>query len=155
MAKIDPYNRKERYESWLDKIKEGISGISRLNSDVIIQYLSDMEIVMNVANGDKKGSKSYNRLNSLKLKMIFLAKEFEKRYQKSLIELSERELFHFFLEMRQGKITRKDRKAYLSTADYAKDFRAFWHWWQKVNRKEHKDIHDITVDLDVSKDKPK
>ncbi len=155
MEKIDPYKHKERYESWIDKVREGIPGINKTNSDVILQYLLDMEMGMNVANGNKKGSRSYIRLNSLKLRMIFLAKEFEKRYQKNLIELSERELFQFFLEMRQGKITRKDGKAYLSTADYAKDFRAFWHWWQKVNRKEHKKIHDITIDLDVSKNKPK
>ncbi len=95
------------------------------------------------------------RLNSLKLRMIFLAKGFEKRCEKSLIEISEKELFQFFLDMRQGRITRKDGKIYLSTADYAKDFRAFWHWWQKVNRKESKDISDITIDLDVSKHKPK
>jgi len=35
--------------------------------------------------------------------MIFLAKGFEKRCKKSLIELSEKELFELFLEIRQGK----------------------------------------------------
>jgi len=155
MEKIDPYKHKERYELWMEKVKQGIPGISKENSDIILQYLSDMEMGMNVANGNKRGSRSYNRLNSLKLRMIFLAKGFEKRCKKALLELSEKELFQFFLDMRQGRITRKDGKIYLSTADYAKDFRAFWHWWQKVNRKESKDIPDITIDLDVSKDKPK
>jgi hypothetical protein len=114
-----------------------------------------MEMGINVASDNKKGSRSYSRLNSLKLRLIFLAKQFEKKCQKPLIELSEKQLFEFFLEMRQGKIKRKDGKVYLSTADYAKNFRAFWHWWQKVNKKQGKEIPDITADLDTSYDKPK
>ena len=145
MEKIDPYKHKEKYEAWKEKVKNGIPGISKVNSDIILQYLSDMEMGLNVSNSNKKGSRSYSRLNSLKLRMIFLAKGFEKRCKKALIEISEKELFQFFLDMRQGRITRKDGKIYLSTADYAKDFRAFWHWWQKVNRKESKDISDITI----------
>ncbi len=73
MEKIDPYKHKERYEIWIEKVKQGIPGISKENSDIILQYLSDMEMGMNVANGNKRGSRSYNRLNSLKLRMIFLA----------------------------------------------------------------------------------
>ena len=155
MEKIDPYKHKEKYEAWKEKVKNGIPGINKLNSDMILQYLSDMEMGLNVANTNKKGSRSYSRLSSLKFRMIFLAKGFEKRCKKSLLELSEKELFELFLEMRQGKITRKDGKTYLSTADYAKNFRAFWHWWQKVNKKENKEIPDITADLDTSYDKPK
>jgi len=155
MEKIDPYKHKEKYEAWKEKVKNGIPGINKMNSDIILQYLSDMEMGLNVANSNKKGSRSYSRLNSLKLRMIFLAKSFEKKCQKPLIELSEKQLFEFFLEMRQGKIKRKDGKVYLSTADYAKNFRAFWHWWQKVNKKQGKEIPDITADLDTSYDKPK
>ena len=155
MEKIDPYKHKEKYEAWREKVKEGIPGINKTNSDTILQYLLDMEMGINVASDNKKGSRSYSRLNSLKLRLIFLAKQFEKKCQESLIELSEKQLFEFFLEMRQGKIKRKDGKVYLSTADYAKNFRAFWHWWQKVNKKQGKEIIDITTDLDTSYDKPK
>jgi hypothetical protein len=114
MEKIDPYKHKERYENWKEKVKQGIPGISKENSDIIFQYITDMEMGINVANGNKKGSRSYNRLNSLKLRMIFLAKKFGERGKDSLIELSEKELFQFFLDMRQGKITRKDGKIYIS-----------------------------------------
>ncbi len=155
MEKIDPYKHKEKYEAWKEKVREGIPGINKTNSDTILQYLSDMEMGINVASDNKKGSRSYSRLNSLKLRLAFLAKSFEKRCKKALIELSEKELFEFFLQMRQGKITRKDGKTYLSTADYAKNFRAFWHWWMKVNKKQGKEIQKITTDLDTSYDKPK
>jgi hypothetical protein len=155
MEKIDPYKHKETYEAWKEKVKNGIPDINKTNSDTILQYLLDMEMGINVASDNKKGSRSYSRLNSLKLRLIFLAKQFEKKCQKPLIELSEKQLFEFFLEMRQGKIKRKDGKVYLSTADYAKNFRAFWHWWQKVNKKQGKEIPDITADLDTSYDKPK
>lgn len=34
-------------------------------------------------------------------------------------------------------------------------FKAFWHWWMKVNRKDGKTIPDITEDLNASKGTPK
>ena len=77
MEKIDPYKHKEKYEAWKEKTKEGIPGINKTNSDTILQYLSDMEMGINVASDNKKGSRSYSRLNSLKLRLTFLAKSFE------------------------------------------------------------------------------
>ncbi len=60
MEKINPYKHKERYEAWKEKVKQGIPGISKENSDIILQYITDMKMEMNVANGIKKGSRSYN-----------------------------------------------------------------------------------------------
>ena len=57
--------------------------------------------------------------------------------------------------MRNGTISRLDGKIYQSPGDYVKIFKAFWHWWQKVNRKKGIEIQDLTIDLDTSKDKPK
>src|SRR3989344_4549553 len=34
-------------------------------------------------------------------------------------------------------------------------FKTFWHWYMKVNRKEGREIIDITTDLDSRRDKPK
>jgi hypothetical protein len=80
MEKTDPYKHKERYKIWIEKVREGIPGINKTNSDIILLYLLDMEMGMNFAKSNKKGSRIYIRLNSLKLKlrMIFLAKGFEK-----------------------------------------------------------------------------
>ena len=49
MEKIDPYKHKETYEAWKEKVKQGIPGISKENSDTILQYLLDMEMGINVA----------------------------------------------------------------------------------------------------------
>ncbi len=39
---------------------------------------------------------------------------------------------------------------YKSHGDYAKVFRAFWHWWMKVNRKRGIPLTDITEDISTS-----
>ena len=58
--KIDPYKYKERYISWKEKItKTGISGISKKNSEILLKYLRDMELGINISITNKKGSRSY------------------------------------------------------------------------------------------------
>jgi hypothetical protein len=46
MEKIDP---KERWINWKEKVKSGIPDLSPANSEIIMQYLTDMEYGMNVA----------------------------------------------------------------------------------------------------------
>ena len=155
MAKIDPYKHKERYFRWKEKIQSTIPEISRENSDLILQYLSDMENGVNIARGVKKGSRSYIRLNTLQQRMVFLSKEFTARFSLNLItEINESQLFEFFQDLRSGKITRQDGKTFKSAKDFAKDFKAFWHWHQKRNKKLGIDIQDISADLDVTGEKP-
>mgnify|MGYP001579160658 CR=1 FL=1 len=74
--KIDPYKHKERYLSWKEKTEIGVPEISKANSSLIKQYLSDMERGINIASGSTKGSRSYTRLNSLNDKMIYFSKKF-------------------------------------------------------------------------------
>lgn len=74
--KIDPYNHEERYKRWTEKIKvEDILGISKENSDLIIQYVTDMEHGLNVSLKSVKGGRSYIRLNTIKEKMVFFSKK--------------------------------------------------------------------------------
>ena len=47
--KIDPYKHKEKFLSWKEKVKNGIPGISKQNSDTILHYISDMENGLNVS----------------------------------------------------------------------------------------------------------
>jgi hypothetical protein len=46
--KLDPYKHKEKYQSWKEKVKEGILGISRENSEVILKYVFDMRLIQAV-----------------------------------------------------------------------------------------------------------
>jgi hypothetical protein len=155
MVKIDPYNFKEKYLKWKEQaLKEGISGVTKANSQIIMQYAQDMERGLNVAISNKKGARSYIRLNVISIRLVYLAKEFERRFSKSLTEVDENDLNSFFADMRNGTIKRRDGKDFKAVADYVKDFKAFWHWHTKVNRKKNIEIKDLTLDLDTSRDKP-
>ena len=153
--KIDIYKHKEKYLNWKAKVVKGIPEISKSNSDILVQYLSDMECGLNVSSKSVKGARSYSRLNNLKQRMVFLAKQLELRFNTALTDIKEDQLFEFFNAMRNGLVKRKDKKCYQAVADYVKAFKAFWHWHMKVNKKTGKTIIDITEDLDVSRNKPR
>jgi len=67
--------------------------------------------------------------------------------------VTEDQLHEFFTNMRKGIIKRKDGKRYQTTSDFVKDFKAFWHWYIKIQKKEGDIVEDITSDLDSSREK--
>ena len=155
--KIDPYNHKRQWVRWKDKVQRlgGIPDISRQNSDIILRYLCDMELGINISLGSHKGARSFIRLNSIKQRLIFLSKKFKDIFGvDDLTEITEQQICSFFVDMRNGIIRRQDRGIYRATRDFVKSFKAFWHWWQRVARKEGKEIGDITLYLDSSGEKP-
>jgi hypothetical protein len=153
--KIDPYNNKERYQAWQKSVALGIPGISKENSEIILRYLDDMERGLNVAAGSPKGGRSYHRLNSLKERMVFFAKQFTERYGRTqLTEITEDQMLNFFFDMRKGIVKKQDGGTYKSVDTYARIFRAFWHWHQKTSKKQGREVQDITTDLDTSEEKP-
>jgi integrase len=153
--KVDPYKHKERYLSWKESVKNGISELSKENSKIVLDYIFDMEHGLNISGKNKKGSRSYTRLNTLKQRMIFLSKRFKELYDlENVTKITERELHEFFSGMRNGTIKRIDGGIYKDPANFVKIFKAFWHWHQKVNRKNGITIEDITIDLDTSNEKP-
>ena len=155
MVKLDPYKHKERYLAWKTRTQSQIPGITKENSNLIKQYLEDMQNGINIASSSKKGSRSYIRLNVIRHRLVFLSKEFEKRFGlNKMIDVTEQQLFGFFMDMRNGAITKRDGKTFRSTRDFVKNFKAFWHWHQKINRKLEIEIKDITLDLDTSVEKP-
>lgn len=154
--KIDPYNHKEKYLEWKKALNGKIPEVSSQNSKLILSYLEDMEVGLNVAVGSRKGSRSYIRLNSVKVRLTFFAKQFNALYGlKKITDINETQIHSFFTKMSNGTIKKQNGEPYKATADYVKDFKAFWHWWQKTNKKKGIKIEDITTDLDTSKEKPK
>jgi len=153
--KIDPYKHKERYQDWKEKNKDGISEVSKFNSDLILQYINDMEKGINIAHGSSKGSRSFIRLNTLRDKMCFFAKKFLELYKiERIIDINEDQLVGFFSDMKNGNLKKIKGGNYTSVDTYAKVFKTFWHWYQKVNRKKGIEIKDITSDLDTRQEKP-
>ena len=155
--KVDPYKHEERYKKWKEKVLiSGIEGISKENSDIIIQYVTDMEHGLNVSLKSVKGARGYPRLNTIKDKLISFSTKFKREYNlNNITKISEEKLILFFSKMRKGDILRPDGKEYKSVNYFVKTFKAFWHWWQTINRKKGIDIPDITLDLDSRGDKPK
>ena len=45
--KRDPYKHKEKYYAWKIAVKDGIPGISKINSDLTLRYVGDMEVGRN------------------------------------------------------------------------------------------------------------
>jgi integrase len=152
-VKKDIYNNKKKYLAWKQEVNEfGIDGITKANSDIIKKFVFEMEEGRNVAKASKKGGRSYTRLNTLRIRLIFVAKILEKRGVKDLAKLDEKTITSLFYDMRKGVIKTKDGRVYKSTLDYVKVFNSFWHWWMKVNKKDGVEVKDITEEIDTSKD---
>jgi len=155
IKRFDPHKNKEKWEQWKKNNESSISGLSVYNSRIILQYLKDMETGINVSISNKKGSRSPTRLNTLKNRMILLSKHFDRVYGlEKITDISEDQLMKFFSSMREGKIRKQNNQVYRSVRDYAKIFKAFWHWYQKVSKKKGIEISDITVYLDTTGPKP-
>ncbi len=135
--KIDPYRHKEKYLAWKERVKDGIPEISLENTQIILQYLNDMERGVNIASESSKGSRSFIRLNTLKDKLLFFSKKFKEIYNlEKIIDITEEQVVAFFSDMKNGYIKRIDGGTYRSVDTYSKAFKSFWHWHQKVNRKK-------------------
>ena len=103
--KIDPYNHKERYLKWRESIKNRIPKTNQYNSDLILNYLDDMENGINVSNVSVKGARSYIRLNTLREKMKFYSLRFKKRFDiDKITDITEDQICRFYSEMRKGII---------------------------------------------------
>jgi len=114
-----------------------------------------MERGINIASGSVRGPRSFNRLNTIKDRMIILSKKFKQFYDlDNITQISEEQLIEFFYNIKIGVIKRKDGTDYKSIDTLSRIFKAFWHWWMKVNRKQDIEIKDITIDLDISREKP-
>lgn len=155
--KIDPYHHEKNYKRWKTAVLlNGITQVSKENSEMIIKFIFDMEMGLNVANGSVKGGRSPNHLNNLRSRMIFITEQLEQKFNKvCLNNVTEEMLFKIFNDMRSGQILRKDGKKYICVQDYVKIFKSFWHWHMKASKKKGIIIEDITQDLDISNEKPK
>jgi len=150
--KRDPYKHKERWLKWKAEIQAngGISEISKVNSEIILKYLFDMELGLNRGKGSPRKPRMPSRLNDLRGKMVFFAQNFKERYGiDDLTKVDEEVLFRFIGEMENGIIKKKDGNNFNDIKTFARDFKAFWNWYMKTNRKKDIIIKDIVEDLNA------
>ena len=157
-VRIEKRNNKEkvRWENWKSEAyKKGILDISEENSTLLLNYLKNMEVGLNISSKSCKGARSPRRLNDMKDRMIIFCKWFEKYYSvRDLSKLTEVQIFGLFHDIKEGSIKTKNGDNYKSIDTLAKAFKSFWHWHVKISRKNSIIIDDLTQDLDAKGEKP-
>ena len=149
---IDPHGNKQKYQNWKDKGKP--LDTSKKNRELILEFINDFELGINV--NKSRGGRSENRLNSLRSRMTTISNLFEKKFNKNLDELNERDCLNLFKDLKESKITKPNGNKYGSIKSYSNVFGTFWHWYQKKSLvKDNKEILDITRYLSVDDEKPK
>lgn len=154
--KIDPYRSQETHENWLARLDlDATKGLSKKNAVLLVDFIKDFSIGLNISKLSKKGARSPIRLNHLRQKVMFTILKLQERGVKDLTKAKEEDLHQLFADMRSGALPNKYGKPYLSTGDYIKDFKTFWHWYQKTEKKKGNEVKDITEDLSTRGEKPK
>jgi len=139
---VDPLKKRQLYETWKKKTTNGIPGITKENSDLILAYVGDMELGINVSKLAKPGKRSPTRLHSLGYHLRRIAELIEQRHSnKCFKDLKREEVHNLFDDMKEGRILSKRGTPYTSPDDYIRDFICFWNWFMKVEAlKREKDI---------------
>ena len=140
MLKRDPYDNDSRWQQWKDRNEKGVDGISKYNSDLILTFLSDMELGKNVAPSSCKGERSCSRLLALKSRLIFFAQRFA---DQNLDTIDKDQIHRLFFDMRSGKILKDNGQEYIGVSSFVRDFKSFWRWLQRTGGVKE----DITTDL--------
>ena len=150
---IDPYNHKKTYENW--KKTKTLNGLNEKNCKIVLDFLEDMSLGLNISKVSKKGARSPVRLNTLRARLTFVIIKLQERGVKDIIKVKAEDLHKLFEDMRVGVLKTRTGTAYKSARDYVKVFKTFWHWYEKVMRKKGKIVDDVTEDLDIRGEKPK
>ena len=94
--KKDVYNHEGRYKTWKeDAVLYGIDGLTKENSDMVLRYLIDMETGTNISIKNKKGARSYPRLNNLKQRMRQLLILLQNRGVTNIIQVTDSQITRY------------------------------------------------------------
>lgn len=152
MDRRDPYNHKNRFDRWVNSPdKSHITGINNATSKLVVKFIMDFSLGLNVSKLSKKGARSPARLNNLRQRLIYMLRLLGQRGYSRPSKITAEALHQLFADMRDGRLLTRTGTAYRSTRDYVKVFKTFWHWHMKTT----KSLEDITVDLDTRGEKPK
>jgi len=160
MTKIDPHNSERAYRRWRYELDGPFDQLTEENATLLRRYLDDMEVGANVSPLSTKGPRSYIRLRNVKTKLhswaIIFQDELGVTYLPQMEE-RERDLMILIKRMREGQIygRSKGHIPLRAAGTYVKAFKAFWHWYERTQRKKGAFVADVTMDLDGRDEKPK
>ncbi len=142
--KVDIYNNKERWTNWKAENKNRIKYLSKENSDVLLEFLNDMENGENVT-PRYKGARNPTTLINLRDHISF----FMKHFKKPILSITKKELHELDRKVREGVIKKNNGKPFSAFGNYIKTFKAFWSWVIRTK----KATEDIARDLTKKNDK--
>ncbi len=146
---FDPYKSMQRWERKKSEILETFPSSDK---NLVLQYVLDMEGGLNTKG--RKGSRGYLHLNTCVSRLTKVAELIKTEFSKDrLTDLTQQEAHTLFNKMRKGLIRKADGSVYQSTHDYVKVLKAFWNWYQRVQRKEGITVQDVVEDLDGRADR--
>lgn len=142
--KRDPYNNEKRWQVWKEKHFDNCPrGINKNDWNLLIQFLKDMELGLNVPK-DKKGKREAGTLLNLSShNQLFL-----KNFKKPLVKITKNDLHKLEKEIQEGKIKKSNGKPYTAFGNYVKDFKVFWNYLIRTEKVKENIIEDITSKVD-------
>jgi len=138
--KRDPYKNKERWDNWKEAhFDKSPKGIKKEDWKILIEFLKDMELGINVPK-EKKGKREPGTLLNLSSHNKFFLMHFKKH----LIKLTKKDLHQLEKEVLEGKILKQNGKKFTSFGNYIKDFKVFWNWGLRRGLFKENIIEDIS-----------
>jgi len=138
--KRDLFNHRSQWENWKEQLtpKYIEEGLTKENSKLMINYLLDLEKGVNIPKTARKGARDIKTVNRLRSKIGQIFKLLQKEGINDISKIKEKQLTNFFYNWSKTH-----------SPDYAKRFKAFWHWWMTKNRREGNLLPDLTEDLNT------
>jgi hypothetical protein len=125
----------------------------RLTKKLVLQFLDDIELGLNVSIVSKKGSRSATRLNTLRGRLTFILSQLQDRGVGDVRGTKKEDLHKLFNDMQTGGIKTRMGTAYKSTRDYIKVFKTFWHWHVRVIDEENEEIDEENKRIEIENSK--
>lgn len=143
VVKQDIYHNKERWDSW-KLSKDKFTGITPFNSNLLLEFLNDMESGINTPTQAKGGRCPTTLINQRDHISFFL-----KHFKKPFTQITKDEIHKFCKKVEDGEIKKKDGKKFAAFGNYIKDLKTFCGWLLRTKRVKE----NISIDLSKRNDK--
>ncbi len=140
MIPTDINGKKRIWLNHKENDKKGIKGISKHNSKLVLDFINDYELGVNV--GMFKGRRTPATLTKLRHQLIFFCKQLKK----DLDKIDKKDLHKLFLDMEEGVIKKKSGHDYIGVGEFVKGAKSFYGWLIRTE----KVIKNPTSDLSIS-----
>ena len=145
MEKADINNKIKVWLVHKEKDKKGINGISKNNSDLILEFLKDYELGVNV--GMFKGKRSPATLTKLRHQIIFFHRQLKKDFRKT----TKTDLHTIIKNMEDGIIKKPTGKEYKSPREFVKGAKSFWGWLRRTEKIKENIVEDLQIEKETKK----